>query len=141
MRRKQLVLQQTICSVFLLTCLLSGRSLLAQEGDQDFWFLNPGIRVGYTFGSGLTIGFEVSIGVYNGGFVGASAGIDYTMGDDLDSNIFRAYLDAEAGLLLVGLGFGGVLVWHDGRMDLGRQTTLFAAWPVGWSDADPISIK
>lgn len=125
-----------ICGMVFMICLPWPGGLLAQDDDQDFGFLNPGIRVGYTFGSGFTVGFEMSIGVYNGAFAGASAGIDYTIGDDLNGNIFRVYLDAEAGLLLAGVGFGGALVLDDGEIDLGPQTTVFASWPVDSWDPD-----
>lgn len=111
----------------------------AQEQDVDYGFLNPGIRIGYTFGGGLTVGFEISAGAYNGIFGGAAAGIDYTVWPGR-GNLVRLYLEGEIGLILAGVGFGGALLVQDGETSFGRQTTVFGSWPTDWSDANRYEI-
>ncbi len=65
---------------FFFSCFLFFGDLVAQEEDYDYTFLNPGIRIGYSFGRGLTVGVELSVGVNNGFIAGVALGIDYTIG-------------------------------------------------------------
>ena len=112
----------------LLFCFVLLDDLTAQEEDYDYTFLNPGIRIGYTFGRGLTFGVELSLGVNAVLIAGAATGIDYTIGSG--GNVFRFYLEGELGFLLAGVGFGGSLFVNKGKVFWGRQTTLFAGWPI-----------
>ena len=91
--------------------------LAAQGEDYDYTFLNPGVRIGYSFGQGITVGVELRVGVNVGFIAGVATGIDYTIGSGAD--VFRLYLDGEVGFSSLGLVSAGLCSW--------RKETFFGA--------------
>ncbi len=136
MQQKIPGMQSLFWAMVLVGHLIPSSPLTAQDNDVDFGFLNPGIKLAYAFGGGITVGAEVSIGAWNGLFAGAAVGIDYTFGGSDKDGMLRAYLEGEAGFILAGLGFGGSILLDEGEIRLGRQINVFASWPVDWDDAD-----
>jgi len=127
-----------ISGVILFTSLLAVHDLAAQDDDYDYTYLNPGIRVGYTFGKGVTFGVELSFLVNNGFIVGAASGVDFTVGSG--GSTLRLYLEGEVGFLAGGLGYGGAVLFDRGKLGLVRQLTLFAGWPIDASRDDRYSL-
>lgn len=86
----------------------------AKAHGLDGWSINPGIRIGYTFGEGLTLGVDMSAhyhwfrstGVPFGGF---AVGGDYTFGRT--RRFARVYVDGEGGFLFGGLSLGPALIF------------------------------
>ena len=131
---KQRVIMKKKLFLLFLFFFLVFNDLAAQGEDYDYTFLNPGVRIGYSFGRGITIGVELSVGVNIGFIAGVATGIDYTIGSGRD--VFRFYLEGELGLALAGIGFGGSLFVDKANVFWGRQVTIFGGWPINTSNDD-----
>lgn len=96
-------------------------------------FILPGIRIGYTFGAGLTVGVDVSAHRYwnygPGPMLGASTGFDVTFFADSGPS-FRLYLHGEGGLFVFGAGYGPSLIWGPHPVLLSWDVEAFGGFPL-----------
>jgi hypothetical protein len=118
--------------ILVLLFILSSSITAHCETDATSIFINPGVKLGYTWGKngGFTWGWEVSCSAYRNGtmaYYGVSIGMDWT------KNIRKSYVNLETGVpLFTGISLGPTLITENGRNDVGISFSsyiLFLAMP------------
>ncbi len=111
-------------TLLLLTILMALASAAHALG-QNSVYVNPGIKVGYTFGDrgGLTFGLELSVTQYQsrGMLLGGVIDYDYTPA----SGMHKTHLGAEGSVWGLGLDLGPTWVIGNGKSGLGATFTPF----------------
>ncbi|MDB5032913.1 MAG: hypothetical protein JWQ98_154 [Chlorobi bacterium] len=111
----------TLAGVLLVALAFHGAVVSAQA-----IFVNPGVKLGYTFGDkgGFTVGGEISVTtlpVNASYFLGGLVGLDYCFG----AHRTKAHLGLEAGALGVGVDVGPSWVSQVGKSDMGITISPF----------------
>ncbi|MBI3112570.1 MAG: hypothetical protein HYZ01_13465 [Ignavibacteriales bacterium] len=99
--------------------------ILATEAQSQIWIVNPGVKVGYTFGpdGGFISGIEVSVTTYLGEKLGA-AGVLVSvesLGNLRMTHVGIEYFPHP----WVGVSLGPTFIRDEARNDLAWSTTIF----------------
>jgi hypothetical protein len=91
---------------------------------QHYYYVNPGIKLGYMFGEngGFVFGFELSITRFteNDGFI-----YGYVFDYDITKTVTRLHIGIEASRTLVGLDVGPTFAWIKGEGKMGLSIIPF----------------
>jgi hypothetical protein len=110
---------------FILIALLGALCAVSTARAQDAIFVNPGVKLGYTFGDrgGFTLGLEVSVTAYWSSTRILGATLDYDYCGAAERHKF--HLGAEGSVDAIGLDVGPTWVREKGRDDFGATITPY----------------